>query len=233
MGGKYCHSRSGRAALRPFRTFARPVGRIETQLPVQTAWQLDASAPLRPTLKAEDSKMTDQPSPKPELDDAALAFAAQVFESARSGDAERLTDLLGRGLPANIRNHNGDSLLMLASYHGHLDASRVLLENGADPQLRNDKGQSPLAGAAFKGNLQMARLLLDQGADVESASPDGKTALMMAAMFNRSEIVELLLTRGADPSRADMNGVTPLAAAQAMGAQDTPKLLTEAVAACS
>jgi ankyrin repeat protein len=176
-------------------------------------------------------EMTDQPSTRPELDDAALAFAEQVFESTRKGDAARLADLLGRGLPPNIRNHNGDSLLMLASYHGHLDASRVLLENGADPQLHNDKGQSPLAGAAFKGYLDMARLLLDHGADVESATPDGKTALMMAAMFNRSEIVALLLERGADPARTDMNGVTPLAAAQAMGAQDTPKLLTDALAA--
>ena len=67
--------------------------------------------------------MTEQPSPKPELDEAALAFAEQVFESARTGDAQRLADLLGRGLPANIRNHNGDSLLMLTSYHGHLEAS--------------------------------------------------------------------------------------------------------------
>ena len=134
--------------------------------------------------------MTAPSSPKPELDDAALAFAEQVFDSTRKGDAARLADLLRRGLPANIRNHNGDSLLMLASYHGHLDASRVLLENGADPQLCNDKGQSPLAGAAFKGNLAMTRLLLDHGADVESASPDGKTALMMAAMFDRSDIVD-------------------------------------------
>ena len=62
------------------------------------------------------------------------------------------------------------------------------------------------------------------------ATPDGKTALMMAAMFNRAEIVELLLARGADPRRADMNGVTALTAAQSMGAQDTPELLTEALA---
>ena len=183
-----------------------------------------AAAP--PNMKAEDTPMMDQPNPKPELDDAALAFAEQVFDNARTGDAERLGDLLGRGLPANIRNHNGDSLLMLTSYHGHLDASRVLLENGADPQLRNDKGQSPLAGAAFKGNLEMTRLLLDHGADVESASPDGKTALMMAAMFNRSEIVELLLARGADPHATDSNGATPLAAAAMMGATDTHALLS-------
>ena len=122
--------------------------------------------------------MSQADKPKPQLDDAALAFAEQVFDSTRQGDAARLADLLGRGLPPNIRNHNGDSLLMLAAYHGHRDAARVLLENGADPQLRNDKGQTPLAGAAFKGDLAMIKLLLEHGADVEGASPDGKTALI-------------------------------------------------------
>jgi len=168
---------------------------------------------------------------KPELDDAAQAFAEQVFDSARNGDAERLGDLLARGLPANIRNSNGDSLLMLASYHGHLDATRVLLEHGGDPQLRNDKGHTPLAGAAFKGNLAMVRLLLEHGADVEGASPDGKTALMMAAMFNRTEIVEYLIGQGADPHARAGNGATPLEAAAMMGAADTQALLSRLVPA--
>jgi len=180
----------------------------------------------RRTTDSCEESMTDQPKPTPELDDAALAFAEQVFDSARSGDAERLGDLLGRGLPANIRNHNGDSLLMLASYHGHFDATRVLLERGADPQLRNNKGQTPLAGAAFKGDLEMVKLLIECGADVEGASPDGKTALMMAAMFNRTEIVEYLIEQGADPHAADVNGATPLAAAAMMGATDTQALLS-------
>ena len=43
--------------------------------------------------------------------------------------------LLASGLPANLRNHKGDTLLMLASYHGHLDAVRVLLEHGADDYI--------------------------------------------------------------------------------------------------
>ncbi len=82
---------------------------------------------------------------------------------------------------------------MLASYHGHLEASRVLLEHRADSNLANDMGQSPLAGAAFKNNLPMAELLLEHGAAVEGAMPDGKTALMMAAMFNHVQMVELLV----------------------------------------
>ena len=97
------------------------------------------------------------------------------------------------GLPPNLRNEKGDSLLMLASYHGHADTVRVLMEHGADPELANDRGQTPLAGAAFKGDMATIMALLDGGADVNGRSDGGKTPLMIAAMFNRSEIVDVLL----------------------------------------
>src|SRR3546814_589849 len=138
------------------------------------------------------------PRQLPELDDATLAFAEHVFDSARNGDSSRLGELLRQGMPADLRNHAGDSLLMLASYHGHLDASRVLLEHGADPQLRNIRGHTSLAGAAFKGDLNMIELLLAHGADVESPCEDGKTALIMAAMFNRTALIENMITRSAN-----------------------------------
>ena len=95
--------------------------------------------------------------------DEQQAFAEQVFDRARQGDADMLRRLLENGLPANLRNHKGDTLVMLASYHGHLEATRVLLEHGADPLIANDNGQLPVAGAAFKGNLEMVRLLVEQG----------------------------------------------------------------------
>lgn len=39
---------------------------------------------------------------------------------------------------------------MLASYYGHADLVKLLLQHGADPNRLNDKGQSPLAGSVFK-----------------------------------------------------------------------------------
>lgn len=129
--------------------------------------------------------MTD--SPRPELDMETQEFVHQLFDLARQGNSQRLEQLLQQGLPPNLRNHKGDSLLMLASYHGHADTVRLLLAYKADPDLRNLAGQTPLAGAAFKGDLAMVELLLAGGADVEGASADGKTALMMAAMFNQAE----------------------------------------------
>lgn len=151
----------------------------------------------------------------------AESFFQAVFDLVRQGDAEQLGSLLEKGLPANLRNHKGDSLLMLASYHGHLEAARQLLAYGADPDVQNDQGQSPIVGAVFKGNESMVRLLLDGGADIEGAGPAGKSALMMAAMFNRTQMVELLLERGADLYATDVNGLSVADAAQLMGAEDT------------
>jgi uncharacterized protein len=141
-----------------------------------------------------------------------------AFQHARSGDAASLAALIDRGVPVDIRNHNGDGLLMLASYHGHVQATRVLLARGADPARANDRGQTPLAGAAFKGDVAMVTLLLDHGADVDGGGPDGKTALMFAAMFDRAEVVTLLLERGAAASRRDASGTSARDLARSMGA---------------
>lgn len=121
------------------------------------------------------------PSPdKPELDDETLAFAGRVFQYARMGHAEELAELLGQGLPANLRNDKGDSLLMLAAYNGQPEATRVILEHGGDPELSNDRGQTPLAGAAFKGEIAIARLLLAHGAAVDGTGDGTRTALMLS-----------------------------------------------------
>lgn len=155
-----------------------------------------------------------QEAPRPpsaaELDEDTLAFVRRVFGFARAGEAAKLAILLGQGLPPSLRNERGDTLLMLACYHGHQGAAKVLLEHGA----------------AFKGDLQVAALLLDHGARVDAAGPNGKTALMFAAMFNRTDIVQLLLARGADPFLLDADGNSLLDAARKMGAADTLELLT-------
>ncbi|WP_250490056.1 ankyrin repeat domain-containing protein [Caballeronia sp. INML2] len=161
-------------------------------------------------------------------DDDMIAFASEVFDVARRGDALMLDALLNKGLPPNLRNDKGDSLVMLASYHGHANAVRVLLEHHADANLRNDNGQTPIAGAAFKGFREVIETLLEYGADVEGASPDGRTALMIAAMFNRVEIVELLIARGADPDARDAGGFSARDAAEKMGAPDTAARLARA-----
>jgi len=171
--------------------------------------------------------MSESPSP-PALDDATLAFAGRVFQFARMGHAGDLAELFGQGLPANLRNDKGDSLLMLAAYNGQAEAARVVLEAGGDPELANDRGQTPLAGAAFKGDEAMVRLLIAHGALIDGTGDGSRTALMTAAMFDRTEIVDLLLAHGADPDRRDGAGLTAAEMAQSMGATRTPAQLAGA-----
>ncbi len=166
--------------------------------------------------------------PKPELDADTLAFAGRVFQYARMGHAGELADLFGQGLPANLRNDKGDSLLMLAAYNGQAETARVILEAGGDPELANDRGQTPLAGAAFKGDAAIAKLLLDHGARVDGIGDGTRTALMTAAMFDRTEMVDLLLAHGADPDLRDGTDKSAADMARAMGAQATPDQLDRA-----
>jgi ankyrin repeat protein len=186
---------------------------------------------LSARLHCKEISLTDHAEPSPPagqpIDPELLELAQQVFDLARRGDAAMLAAVIEKGVPPNLRNDKGDSLVMLASYHGHADAVRTLLERGADPDLRNDNGQTPIAGAAFKGFDSVIETLLAHGANVEGASPDGRTALMIAAMFNRTAIVDLLIAHGADPQARDANGVTALDAAARMGAGDAQARLKD------
>jgi ankyrin repeat protein len=62
--------------------------------------------------------------------------AAKIFDSARSGEADILQAVIERGVPSNLRNERGDSLIMLAAYHGHADAvaSRTLCRPDGTPE---------------------------------------------------------------------------------------------------
>ncbi len=115
---------------------------------------------------------------------------------------------------------------MLASYHGHAEAVRLLLRHGADANRPNDRGQTPLAGTAF------------QGRDGGRAGASGRRRVGGRGRARRAhgaddgrhvrpvEMVELLLAFGADRNRKTPEGLDALGAARTMGARNTPALLT-------
>lgn len=113
-------------------------------------------------------------------------FAARLFDLARSGDTRRLVDFVEAGVPVNLATERGDTLLMLAAYHGHPETVRALAARGADPERANDRGQRPLAGAVFKKEAKVVRALLDAGADPRAGSP---SALDTARMFGNAEFL--------------------------------------------
>jgi ankyrin repeat protein len=113
-----------------------------------------------------------------------------ALDAARTGNGGQLLPMLDAGLPICLADERGNSLLMLASYHGYHDLARELLERGADPEQRNDRNQTTLAGVAFKGDLGIAKLLVKYGADPDADQGGGRYPIHFAAMFGNSDIVE-------------------------------------------
>lgn len=122
-----------------------------------------------------------------------------AYGFARSGNAAELEKELRGWEDLERKNAKGYSLLMLAAYHGRLEAAALLLDRGADPDTREAGGNTALMGAAFKGDVAMVRLLCSRGADPLRRGSTGGTALDMALMFGRRETARFLAERTRTP----------------------------------
>lgn len=119
---------------------------------------------------------------------ALIELATRIFGFARAGDTADLVAYLDAGTPVNLANDRGDTLIMLAAYHGQLDTVKALLERGADANKANDVGQTPLAGAVFKGENEIVAALVAGGADPNAGNP---SAVEAARMFGQDDLLSL------------------------------------------
>lgn len=133
------------------------------------------------------------PAPDEDIDPALSELAGRLFDMARRGDADTLAAYLDAGVPVDLTNGKGDTLLMLAAYHGHPRTVRVLVDRGADVDRPNDRGQTPLAGAVFKGEDAIVGLLLDAGADPEAGAP---SAADTARVFGQTGYLRMFAATG-------------------------------------
>jgi ankyrin repeat protein len=123
------------------------------------------------------------------LTPAEAELLAGSFDAARSGDADALAPLLAHGLPPNLTNERGDTLLMLASYHHQAATVDLLLAHGADVERINDRGQTALGAATFTRDVGIVNRLLAAGADPDGG---GRSARSIAEFFELDEMSALL-----------------------------------------
>jgi ankyrin repeat protein len=109
---------------------------------------------------------------------------------ARSGDVATLAAYIDAGVPVNLTNTNGDTLVMLAAYYGYESTVAALIARGADVDRHNNRGQTPLAGAVFKNDTTIIELLLGADADPHAGSP---SALETARYFGKEQLARQLL----------------------------------------
>jgi uncharacterized protein len=120
-------------------------------------------------------------------DSQLVTIAHACFDFARAGDTERLRAYVEQGVPANLTDATGNTLLMLAAHHGHAETVSALVALGADPDRTNDRGQSPLGSAVFKEEDEVVAALLAANADPDVGTPSARTT---AKMFDRVELLQ-------------------------------------------
>ena len=115
-----------------------------------------------------------------------------ALDYSRRGMTQDLKAMLDAGMPVNLCDHKGNSLIMLASYNGNAETTQMLANMGAQVDRKNDRGQTPLAGVCFKGYLDVVKILVGSGANIYENNGMGTTPIMYASMFGNYEIVKYL-----------------------------------------
>ncbi|MFC1638840.1 ankyrin repeat domain-containing protein [Patescibacteria group bacterium] len=162
-------------------------------------------------------------------------------------DEEHILQLIEDGIFVDVKDENGNTLLMLSSYLADTWAVKVLLRSfGANPNARNDFGSRPLHFAAptasperifstnergTKEKVHIIKFLLKAGADIDAQNEDGKTPLMNATSYGNISALIALLNAGADPNVVDNNGESALFSAVCINADDSVKLMEPLIAA--
>ena len=119
----------------------------------------------------------------------------KLIENAKDGNLDEVVDLLRGGTNVNAKDQIGNTALMWASRHGHLDVVRALLNHEeVDVNIKNDNSCTALIDASFWGHLEVVRTLVrHDGVEVNIQNKYGLTALILASGNGNLELVRALL----------------------------------------
>ncbi|MEN8220382.1 MAG: ankyrin repeat domain-containing protein [Pseudomonadota bacterium] len=172
--------------------------------------------------------------------------AFNLLEATNNGDYQTVKKLLEKGVNVNVKNSNGMTPLHYASYKGHFDIARLLLQNSADVNIETNgwsaveiafarnhvqlaeliiESNSGFLEAANKGDYQRVKQLLEKGWNVNTKDKEAWTLLHHAAINGHTDIAELLLDKGTKIDAKDKEGWTPLMVASANSHTDLATLL--------
>jgi len=134
-------------------------------------------------------------------EDRYAKLQSMALDFAREGNTQELEKMLEHGISVDLCTHKSDTLIMLASYKGHLETVSMLIAMGADVNKINARGQTPLDGVCFKGNLEMVKLLVKNGANIQG------NPIIFATIFGNKDIVEYLKNQGIDRKSHKLLGI--------------------------
>jgi ankyrin repeat protein len=109
------------------------------------------------------------------------------------GDIEFVRLLLTAGANPNIvANKANYTMLMDASFQGHLEVVNLLIEAKAAINEVDNEGKTALTYAAREGFISVVKTLVDAGADIHIKDTKQRSALDYARKYQHSDLVSYL-----------------------------------------
>ncbi|CAA6826696.1 MAG: Unknown protein [uncultured Thiotrichaceae bacterium] len=160
----------------PTRTLTRP--------PVRTVANRTV-APSQPRIV----RASYNPAPQPQAVQNRMSSAqasSQLFNAAKSGNAQQVALLLQQGANPNQSNGNGETALHAAASVGNAGTIRQLVLAGANVNAATVQGWTPLHTAARFGHTGSVQTLLSMGANRYARNSSGKTPGQLARAANQN-----------------------------------------------
>ncbi|KAJ1403182.1 ankyrin repeat-containing domain protein [Ochromonadaceae sp. CCMP2298] len=99
-----------------------------------------------------------------------------VFSYARHGRVEEIEKLFAKGLPVDVRDAFGNTVLTIACQNGNKRVAKGVLRRGANINARNHRGNTPLHYTYHYGyGDSLGEYLVSKGADADARNNAGRT----------------------------------------------------------
>ena len=99
----------------------------------------------------------------------------ELFSYARHGRSNDIERKLDEGIPIDVRDEHGNTLLTIASQNGNKKVAKTVLRRGANINSRNYKGNTPLHFCFYFGyGDSLGEYLISKGADTTLRNNAGR-----------------------------------------------------------
>ena len=178
------------------------------------------------------TKKSNMEIPSDKVNDQDEEGRTALYRASNEGNANLVDKLLQMEANAELKSdvHNGKTPLQVASYKGHLNVIKLLVEKGrVDIENVNKSGETALYLAAKYNHVAVLTYLIHLNANINHQDRMGKTPLWEASFRGHLETVKLLLFFGADAQIEANEAITstPLHVAAQEGRENVVKVLIE------
>ncbi|GAB6027120.1 Histone-lysine N-methyltransferase ehmt1, variant 2 [Chamberlinius hualienensis] len=168
--------------------------------------------PVGPERSRLEKVIDNLSSDKPVKETASLS-SVNMYNAAKSGDVEKVLQMLMLGFDANTKFDASakQSVLHVAAANGHLMLVHVLLQAGASLNTYDNNLMTPIMLAIENGHPPVAQYLIKAGCQLDTKGEDSMTSLHFAAKFGLMDICRLILETGKiNINVQDDGGWTPI-----------------------